>query len=360
MSLTRQFTQNKALFEGMSQHMWHYYTAVIMWKSQSPWPSLRGALYDSYLETSGGFWGVRRALTNGLSGRSNASSDASPFRSSSELEPENDSRENELQGLHVQLDLSTLHLVLLNKGPGTLELSESIAVESVLLDLATSQELLHLAWPPARDVTHPSTLAPGEVIVSDEALPWPENEGRTVFLQHRLLRGNEESGAREILAANYYWLNDGAVPGQNYSDLGALVRSSPKLNVTATGSLTISDLGSGSGKDVSLSLRMKHDDPAGAAPVAIWTQLTLEVSPFDDDGNDRRVLPTWWSDNGFTLVPGEERTVHATIPLHALISKSAALDDCELRVLIDGWHVQPFVLELGSCTPQAQTLPVMQ
>lgn len=32
-----QFEQNRALFEGYRLHQWSYYTAVLMWKSQSPW-----------------------------------------------------------------------------------------------------------------------------------------------------------------------------------------------------------------------------------------------------------------------------------------------------------------------------------
>lgn len=42
------------------------YSGVVVWKSQSPWPSLRGQLYDSSLEQSGGFWGILRATSNNL------------------------------------------------------------------------------------------------------------------------------------------------------------------------------------------------------------------------------------------------------------------------------------------------------
>jgi hypothetical protein len=42
------------------------HSGVVMWKSQSPWPSLRGQLYDSSLEQSGGFWGIQRATSNNL------------------------------------------------------------------------------------------------------------------------------------------------------------------------------------------------------------------------------------------------------------------------------------------------------
>jgi hypothetical protein len=37
-----------------------------MWKSQGPWPALRGALYDWYLAPTGGFYGARAALVGGI------------------------------------------------------------------------------------------------------------------------------------------------------------------------------------------------------------------------------------------------------------------------------------------------------
>ena len=53
-----QYEQYRALFEGYLAHQWSYYAAVLLWKSQSPWPALRGGLYDPYLETNGGYWGA--------------------------------------------------------------------------------------------------------------------------------------------------------------------------------------------------------------------------------------------------------------------------------------------------------------
>lgn len=60
-----QFMQYRTLFEGFSQFMWTYYSGVLMWKTQSPWPSLRGFLYDWYLHPTGGFYGVREATKRG-------------------------------------------------------------------------------------------------------------------------------------------------------------------------------------------------------------------------------------------------------------------------------------------------------
>ena len=54
--------QYQHMFEGYISHMFEYTAAVIMWKAQSPWPALRGFLYDWYLESTGTLYGFRAAL----------------------------------------------------------------------------------------------------------------------------------------------------------------------------------------------------------------------------------------------------------------------------------------------------------
>jgi hypothetical protein len=54
--------QYQNLFNGFISNIFKHATAVILWKSQSPWPSLRGFLYDWYLESTGTLQGVRAAL----------------------------------------------------------------------------------------------------------------------------------------------------------------------------------------------------------------------------------------------------------------------------------------------------------
>lgn len=106
----------EALFEGYVEHMFaapfktlkgmqHGYTAVIFWKSQSPWPALRGALYDSYLSTTGGFWGARAAL----------------------------------QPLHVQLNLHTMTLTVINQRAET---SPALVVKIRAYAVPSGEELV--------------------------------------------------------------------------------------------------------------------------------------------------------------------------------------------------------------------------
>lgn len=54
------YDQYRALIEGFSSHMWEWYTGTIIWKTQNPWTSMRGQLYDYYLDPNAGLFGLRK------------------------------------------------------------------------------------------------------------------------------------------------------------------------------------------------------------------------------------------------------------------------------------------------------------
>lgn len=53
------YDQYRALAEGFSSHMWDWYTGVIIWKTQNPWTSMRGQMYDYYLDPNACLFGLR-------------------------------------------------------------------------------------------------------------------------------------------------------------------------------------------------------------------------------------------------------------------------------------------------------------
>lgn len=55
------YIQYTALLEGWTSRMWTKYTGVLIWKTQNPWPGLRGQLYDHFLDQTAGFYGCRCA-----------------------------------------------------------------------------------------------------------------------------------------------------------------------------------------------------------------------------------------------------------------------------------------------------------
>uniref|UniRef100_A0A7S3NKS0 Uncharacterized protein n=2 Tax=Aureoumbra lagunensis TaxID=44058 RepID=A0A7S3NKS0_9STRA len=57
-----QHQQYQLLISSFFSRLFHFYTAVFIWKTQSPWPALRGFLYDFYkLRVNGGWRGIQAA-----------------------------------------------------------------------------------------------------------------------------------------------------------------------------------------------------------------------------------------------------------------------------------------------------------
>jgi mannosylglycoprotein endo-beta-mannosidase len=55
------YDQYRSLAEGFTSHMWNWYTGFLVWKSQNPWPALKGQFYDWYLDQNAGFYGYKHA-----------------------------------------------------------------------------------------------------------------------------------------------------------------------------------------------------------------------------------------------------------------------------------------------------------
>ncbi len=53
------YGQYRSLVEGYYSHMWKWYTGFLVWKSQNPWPALKGQFYDWYLDQNAGYYGFR-------------------------------------------------------------------------------------------------------------------------------------------------------------------------------------------------------------------------------------------------------------------------------------------------------------
>jgi len=52
---------NKGMFEGWQHHLWNDASGILIWMSQSAYPSLVWQTYDYYYDLTGAFWGARKA-----------------------------------------------------------------------------------------------------------------------------------------------------------------------------------------------------------------------------------------------------------------------------------------------------------
>jgi hypothetical protein len=54
------YDQYRGLMEGWASHLWEWYTGILIWKTQNPWTSLRGQMYDWFLDVNASFYGVKK------------------------------------------------------------------------------------------------------------------------------------------------------------------------------------------------------------------------------------------------------------------------------------------------------------
>jgi hypothetical protein len=54
------YDQYRSFMEGWASRMWEWYTGILIWKTQNPWTSLRGQMYDWYLDVNASLYGTRK------------------------------------------------------------------------------------------------------------------------------------------------------------------------------------------------------------------------------------------------------------------------------------------------------------
>lgn len=55
---------NKAMFEAWNNHMWDDASGILIWMSQSAYPSFVWQTYDYYYDATGAYWGAKKACEN--------------------------------------------------------------------------------------------------------------------------------------------------------------------------------------------------------------------------------------------------------------------------------------------------------
>ena len=54
------YDQYRSFMEGWGSHLWDWYTGILIWKTQNPWTSLRGQMYDWFLDVNASLYGTRK------------------------------------------------------------------------------------------------------------------------------------------------------------------------------------------------------------------------------------------------------------------------------------------------------------
>jgi len=274
------YDSERAMFEAYSRNKYGS-TGVIQWMLNNAWPSLIWHLWDYYLQPAGGYFGAKKAC-----------------------EP-----------LHVQYSYDDRSVAVVNS---TYQPGLNLSVTAKLFDSAL-HERFSATLPvdvPADGVTKARAFPEGAF---DPASP--------VYFVDLVLKDN----FGKELSTNFYWLsakkniydwaaedNDAFTPVKSYEDFTAL-QSLPSAGKISVGAGVLSGAG---GPLVRAMLQNRSDHLAFQIHLGIRRK---------NEGAD--ILPVLWSDNYFSLMPGESRAVTAQF-----LSPDALSGETELRVT--GWNIE--------------------
>ncbi len=223
----------RACMEAVNSQLWANSSGILLWKSNSSWPSVVWQIYDWYLQTHAGFYGVKKS----------AAPQTIQFnRRSNQIEVVNASLVA-FDRASVKAVLYDDHLSKLWESSGTLNLDENSVYE---LD--------------------------GKVPVTE----------KVCYLKLEL-----QNRSGDVIMDNFYWLstvNDfrsfNTLPEPGMEIVGQKVTSDKDHAAYA---LTLSNVGD----NLALMTRLKLVDPVSG----------LEI------------LPSYWSDNYLSMLPGEQKTI---------------------------------------------------
>src|SRR6266849_5218292 len=268
----------RAMFEAYGRNKYTS-TGVIQWMLNNSWPSLIWHLYDYYLVPAGGYFGTKKAC-----------------------EP-----------VHVQYSYDDNSVAVIN---GTYELLKGTKVSAKIYTIdakekASREETLDLG-------ADSSTKA--------FDLPTPEGLTPTYFLKLQL-----HDAAGKLLSDNFYWLSTKAdvldwekradtvyTPQKEFANLTGL-NSLPQAKVAITKTVQ----GSGANSTVTVIAENK----SGSVAFMVHPRLTRGKGGVD-------LTPILWSDNYFSLLPGEKKSVTAKFD-------SSALRGAAAELVVEGWNVEP-------------------
>ncbi|XP_042049817.1 mannosylglycoprotein endo-beta-mannosidase-like [Salvia splendens] len=315
------YIQYRALLEGWTSRMWSKYTGVLIWKTQNPWTGLRGQFYDHLHEQTAGFYGCRCAA-----------------------EP-----------IHVQLNLSTYWIEVVNTTSNDLS---GMAIEVSVWDLEGACQYYQV---------FDKFAAPSKRTTPTFEMKYPKSESPepVYFLLLKLYKMSDY----EILSRNFYWLH---LPGGNYKLLEPYKQRQIPLKITSltfirgssyevrmhienTSKKPDSRILRHGNRNLDTSVCPKSEEEADKSlfgkmlkhfshkdscarvveisgsetGVAFFLQLSVHAS--GEDKKDTRILPVHYSDNYFSVVPGEVMTVILNFDVPEGVTP---------QVMINGWNFQ--------------------
>ncbi len=278
------YDNERSMFEAYGRNKYSS-TGVIQWMLDNAWPSLIWHLYDYYLVPAGGYFGTKKAQ----------------------------------EIVHVQYDYNDNSVAVVN---GTYEPINGLEATARLFNI-DGKEI---------DTKNAKLDLPADAAVKAFDLPKPANLSKTYFLKLYL---HDASG--KLISDNFYWLSTKLdtldwtkrrdtvyTPQKDFADLTGL-GSLPQVKLEWT-----SELREEGGKGI-ITVKVKNP----SAGVAFQVLLRATKGQGGDD-----IVPIFWDDNYFSLLPGEEKSVSASYDLSDAEGKPAVLE-------LGGYNIVPATADLA-------------
>jgi exo-1,4-beta-D-glucosaminidase len=273
----------RAMFEAYARNKYTS-TGVIQWMLNNAWPSMIWHLYDYYLVPAGGYFGTKKAN-----------------------EP-----------LHIQYSYDDNSVAVINS---TLSGKTGVKATAKIYDINAAEKATKEAK---------LDLAPDS---SNKAFDLPPVPGisKTYFLRLQL---HDEGGA--LLSDNFYWLStkpdtlDWAhkvdtvyTPQKDFGDLSGLSEL-PNVDLVASAALAVNPRV----PRKLTALRVTVKNPSKSVAFMVHLRLT-------DGKGGPDVVPVFWEDNYFSLLPGETRMVRV----------SYAESPAPVAIEVSGYNVNSATIE---------------
>jgi exo-1,4-beta-D-glucosaminidase len=271
----------RAMFEAYGRNKYKS-TGIIQWMLNNAWPGLIWHLYDYHLRPAGGYFGTKKAL---------------------EL-------------LHVQFSYDDRTVAIVN---GKQEPFKGLKVVAKIYDTATREKFSR----------EENVDVASDAVAKSFAIPEPAGISSAYFLNLQLF-----SATGELLSQNFYWLSTKPdvldfnksewyyTPQSEFADFSAL-QDLPKVSLKTF--YSVSD----AGKDDAAHVTVENPGPG----VALAVRLRLLKAKDADE-----ILPVFWDDNYFALLPGEKRTINVKV-------RKSDLPGNPPVVAVDGFNVVPAIIE---------------
>ncbi|MDP9267967.1 MAG: beta galactosidase jelly roll domain-containing protein [Acidobacteriota bacterium] len=269
----------RSMYEAYSRNKYKA-TGVIQWMMTNAWPSMIWHQYDYYLRPGGGYYGTKKAC-----------------------EP-----------LHAMYSYNDGSVWLISS---RYDDAPALKVTATIYDLDMKQR-----WQQQATLDAPADST--QKVLTVPAVGELTGLSSTYFL---VLNVDEPTGKHA--SSNLYWLSTAPEkvawekstwwysPTSSFADFTALNKL-PKARVSYR---TASDLQAGK---MRTRVTVKNDSPA----IAFFVRLKV-----NQGANGAEVLPSYWDDNYFSLLPGEEREITSTYD-------AAALGKAKPHVTVTGWNVE--------------------